>query len=93
LIFEAYEQFGAQFRFVRDALDFSFIVVQMHRSLAKFEKKAEKMVWLIKQLKNYKKKIYEDFRLYFGTQKLGLGFEPAPRQIIFFVLDNTFMNF
>ena len=43
LIFDVYEQSKAQIRFVPDALDFAFVVVQMHRALAKLEKKTEKL--------------------------------------------------
>ncbi|KAL7070285.1 hypothetical protein ACQ4LE_010218 [Meloidogyne hapla] len=42
LIFEAYERYRAQIRIVPDVLDFSFLVVQMHRALAKAEKKSDK---------------------------------------------------
>uniref|UniRef100_A0A914M846 ERCC4 domain-containing protein n=1 Tax=Meloidogyne incognita TaxID=6306 RepID=A0A914M846_MELIC len=43
LIFEAYERYRAQIRMVPDVLDFSFLVVQMHRALAKAEKKSDKL--------------------------------------------------
>ncbi|KAF7623547.1 hypothetical protein Mgra_00010156 [Meloidogyne graminicola] len=43
LIFDAYERYRAQIRIVPDALDFSFLIVQMHRALAKEEKKNEKI--------------------------------------------------
>ncbi|KAL3077118.1 hypothetical protein niasHS_013107 [Heterodera schachtii] len=42
LVFEAFEKHRIQFRFVSDALDFSFLVAQFHRALAKLEKKVEK---------------------------------------------------
>uniref|UniRef100_A0A183CPY2 Crossover junction endonuclease MUS81 n=1 Tax=Globodera pallida TaxID=36090 RepID=A0A183CPY2_GLOPA len=44
LIFEAFEKHRIQFRFVSDAFDFSFLIAQYHRALAKVEKKAEKQI-------------------------------------------------
>uniref|UniRef100_A0A914HNZ3 SprT-like domain-containing protein n=1 Tax=Globodera rostochiensis TaxID=31243 RepID=A0A914HNZ3_GLORO len=44
LIFEAFEKHRIQFRFVSDAFDFSFLIAQYHRALAKMEKKAEKQI-------------------------------------------------
>ncbi|KAI1714428.1 Essential Meiotic Endonuclease [Ditylenchus destructor] len=40
-LFEAYEKFRVQFRFMSNACNCSFLIVQMHRALAKMEKKAE----------------------------------------------------
>lgn len=40
-LFEAFEKFRVQFRFMTNALNCSFLIIQMHRALAKIEKKAE----------------------------------------------------
>lgn len=44
MVFEAFEKHRIQFHFVANAVDFSFLIVQFHRALAKMEKKAEKQV-------------------------------------------------
>uniref|UniRef100_A0A915CT77 Uncharacterized protein n=1 Tax=Ditylenchus dipsaci TaxID=166011 RepID=A0A915CT77_9BILA len=40
-LFEAFERFRVQFRFMSNALNCSFLIVQIHRALAKMEKKLD----------------------------------------------------
>lgn len=41
VLFEAFERYRVQFRFAKNALDFSFLIAQLHRAIAKQEKKME----------------------------------------------------
>ncbi|KAH7728504.1 Protein F56A6.4 [Aphelenchoides avenae] len=42
VLFDCYERLRCQFRFVNDARDLSYLITQMHRALAKREKKLER---------------------------------------------------
>lgn len=42
VLFDAFEQFRVQFHFVKNSIDFSFLIVQLHRAIAKCEKKSER---------------------------------------------------
>lgn len=41
VLFDAFERFRVQFRFAKNPIDFSFLIAQLHRAIAKSEKKTE----------------------------------------------------
>uniref|UniRef100_A0A914ESU7 Uncharacterized protein n=1 Tax=Acrobeloides nanus TaxID=290746 RepID=A0A914ESU7_9BILA len=60
---EAFERFRVQFRFVDNSIDFSYLIAQMHRAIAKIERKIEAAVASPLPIVNAEKGISEGHNL------------------------------